>query len=163
MKILTIATSAGEKGKTLTKMRLSLGLIDGYNASNIEGFVERLSQTLPALSIYAQQLGTKFEAGSGIAELMARSALALQESANLKHTYWQVCNTEIPATYDITFSCENETIGEYVARAAFRIVRSALYRQRYSVWPDINMLILLTQQVRKAPIISMPVNAKLAV
>lgn len=135
---ITATKTFREKGKTLTKVTLSLGPVARYNPEDIEGFSQRLSlivnrhKTTPDDGILPVN-------GSGFAELLARTALQIQAGCGLSHTYWKV-EKGTDVLYEVYFSCENEAVGEYAARAAYRIIRSALYRQRYSIAPDLAML-----------------------
>lgn len=140
MRVVSTNFSKDSDGRQLTTMRLSMGAIDQYSIGNIDGFAERLSQILPAISFSGITGNNKPGNGAGLAEVVVRAALALQSLAGLPFSSWKVEATGIPGIYDITFDCSNESMGDYIARAAFRIVRAALFRQRYSLAPDLNML-----------------------
>jgi|GEM_PF-7134156 len=140
MKITTTNFSVGDDGKKLMTLRLSLGFVDQYAVDGIDGFIVRLSQILPGFSFQGKGAKNAPGCGAGMAEIVARVALQLQALAGKPCSYWQVTDTGTAGNYDITFECSDETAAEYVARAAFRIVHAALYRQRYSLSPDLNML-----------------------
>ena len=127
------------------KVRVSLGILDSYAINGIHGFAERLSQILPGNTFHGEPSRNAPGHGAGTAEVMVRIALALQLKAGLSQTFWKVSHTGIAGTYDIAFGCANENTGEYLARAAFRIVRAALHGQRYSLAPDVNMLRYMTE------------------
>lgn len=146
MRIISTHFSKDSNGKQFTTMRLSMGAIDQYSIDNIDGFAERLSQILPGISFHGVKGQNGPGNGAGLAEVVVRTALALQTLAGLQFCSWKVNGTNTPGNYDITFDCSDESMGDYVARAAFRIVRAALFRQRYSLSPDLNMLRMMTSQ-----------------
>lgn len=140
MKIITTNFRKDEQGRSLMTASLAMGALDGYAADSIEGFSERLSQILPDLKMDKNAMVAGYGKGASIARLIAHISIALQSESGFPADYWQIESTVRPGTYDITFECTDEYAGEYACRAAFRILRSALYRQRYSVSPDINLL-----------------------
>lgn len=162
MKIITTTPTHGN-GRQLMNVKLSMEFIDGYALSTIDGFAQRLYQTLPALFEQTQMLDDPFVKGTRIGELIARAALSLQSCAGMKQSYWELHNTEIPAHYEITFSCEHAEIGEYAARAAFRIIRCALYRQRYTVEPDLRALAQMKEKLAEPKILSLQTQPAIAV
>jgi hypothetical protein len=144
MRIISTNFSKDKDGKQLVTVRLSMGAIDQYSIDNIDGFAERLSQILPGITFNGVKGKNGPGNGAGLAEIVVRAALALQASAGLPFCSWKVDGTGISGNYDITFDCSDESMGDYVARAAFRIVRAALFRQRYSLTPDLNMLRMMS-------------------
>jgi cyanophycin synthetase len=153
MKITATNSHNGKNGKQRITIRLSTGPLDQYNIDGIEGFSERLQHVLPAVSFRPAACNGP-GCGAGVAEIIARIALKLQTVSGMPQTYWHVGDTAIAGTYDITIGCANETIGDYAARAAFRVVRSALYKQKYSLSPDLNMLKLMAQHTKTATMLS---------
>ena len=140
MKIIATNFEKDENGRGTTIATVSMGVLDGYVAGNIEGFSDRLLQILPNLQVDKSAMDGLYGKGASIARLVAHISLALQAESGFISNYWQINSTTQPGTYDVAFECEDAHAGDYACRAAYRILRSALYRQRYSVSPDLNLL-----------------------
>ena len=150
MKIVTTDFRKDEQGRGTNTVTLSMGALDRYVAEDIEGFSDRLSQILPNLQVEKYTMHGGYGSGASVARLIAHISLALQAESGFVSNYWQINSTPQAGTYKITFECSDLESGDYACRAAYRILRSALYRQRYSVLPDINLLKSLNSSISVA-------------
>lgn len=149
MKIISTSVE-NEQNKSLMTVQLSMGALDQYVVENIDGFSDRLSKLLPNFKIERYAVPNGPAQGTSIARLFAHITIDLQAQSGFLTSYWKVSNASSPGAYDITFECSCETSGDYVARAAFRILRAALYRQRYNISPDLNLLSSLKNASKSA-------------
>lgn len=135
MKILKIQTLRGPnywsiRRHKLVLMRLDLEELADKTTSEIPGFYEGLTATLPSLNEHHCSPGhrggflQRVREGTMMGHVIEHVALELQEMAGMPVGFGRTRETATPGTYQVVIEYQNEQAGRYAARAGVRMCQS---------------------------------------
>ncbi|TAE51641.1 MAG: cyanophycin synthetase, partial [Oscillatoriales cyanobacterium] len=135
MKILKIQTLRGPnywsiRRHKLVLMRLDLEELADKTTSEIPGFYEGLTATLPSLDDHHCSPGhqggflQRVREGTMMGHVIEHVALELQEMAGMPVGFGRTRETATPGIYQVVIEYQNEQAGRYATRAGVRMCQS---------------------------------------
>ena len=132
MEILEIRTLRGPNywsgyWKKLIVMRLDIGTYEPRPTDKIDGFYERMSETIPSLRShgcsYKEEGGflRRVQEGTWAGHVVEHIALELQTLAGMDTGYGRTRETAEKGIYNVVYSYIEEEVGRYAGRAAVKL------------------------------------------
>ncbi len=136
-------------GGPVIHMRTALNEYDEVYTSEIDGFYQGLSMTLPTLIEHHCSEGMRggffirVKDGTLLGHVIEHVAIELQTLGGMDVSYGKTRSTLTPGVYNIVFRYFNELAGLYAGKAAIQLVNSILKNEPFDVIPVIARLIEL--------------------
>ena len=133
-------------------MQLNLGDWDEVYTNTIDGFFEKLHQTIPALHKHHCSEGeeglffTRVKDGTLLGHVAEHIALELQNLAGMNVGFGKTRSTDRKGVYNIIFRFINEPAGNYAARASVDIINRILTKKEINIDQYVGDLTWLRQK-----------------
>jgi cyanophycin synthetase len=120
-------------------MTIDLGEYDEVFTNKIEGFVDKLLETIPSLEDHRCSEGvkggliTRMREGTLLGHVIEHIALELQYIAYMDVGFGKTVSADVPGTYNVIFSYWVEKAGIYAGTEAVEIVNSLLSGKAYDL------------------------------
>ncbi|MEO6301948.1 MAG: cyanophycin synthetase [Bacteroidia bacterium] len=151
MKVLEIKTMKGpnywsNKRHKLIVLKLDIQEMEERPTNEIEGFSERIESMMPSLFCHRCSPGyeggffERVKEGTWIGHVIEHIALEIQSLAGMECGFGRTRSTGDYGIYNVVFSYEIESAGQYAAEAAVRIAEKLISGEQYDITIDINAL-----------------------
>ncbi|MFN2395137.1 MAG: Mur ligase family protein [Bacteroidales bacterium] len=133
-------------------MQLNLGEWDEIPTNTINGFFEKLQQTIPGLQEHHCSEGeeggffTRVKDGTLLGHVAEHIALELQNMAGMNVGFGKTRSAGRKGVYNVIFRFINETAGKYAARASVDIINRILTKKEINIDQYVGDLTWLQQQ-----------------
>lgn len=162
MKILEIKVMRGPnywsiRRRKLIVMKLDLEDLENFPTNKIEGFCERMEETLPSMVEHRCSENTKggffsrVKEGTWMGHVIEHITLEIQTLAGMECGFGRTRSTGKPGVYNVVFSYMEEKVGVYAAKASVRIAEALIKGEAYDLENDIRIMREIREQDRFGP------------
>src|SRR4051812_15753234 len=136
---------------------VQLGTLEQISSSDIPGFYERLTDSIPSLAEHqcsAQESGgflERLKEGTHLPHILEHVALELQSLTGSDVTFGRVVPSGDPHTWWVIVAYEEEEVGLQSMRDAVKIIRACIADQPIDVNAIVEQLLSLYESVRLGP------------
>lgn len=141
----------------LIVMKLDLRHLEDLPTNKIDGFCERMEETLPTMIEHRCSENSKggffsrVKEGTWMGHVIEHIALEIQTLAGMECGFGRTRSTGKPGVYNVVFSYMEEKVGVFAAKASVRIAEALIKGEEYDLENDIRTMREIREQDRFGP------------
>jgi len=138
-------------------MKLDLRHLEDLPTNKIDGFCERMEETLPTMIEHRCSENSKggffsrVKEGTWMGHVIEHIALEIQTLAGMECGFGRTRSTGKPGVYNVVFSYMEEKVGVFAAKASVRIAEALIKGEEYDLENDIRTMREIREQDRFGP------------